>query len=225
MDEFDLFMFDFDGLLVDTERGHYEAYRRMCRNRGIELGWDFVKYCSFAHYSHDGLQHALYAEFPELLAEEPTWSILYKEKTKAIIDLYHEGAIQLMPGVEDILTELADRNLNRCVVTHSASELVQILRKQYPILNTIPHWITREHYQKAKPDPECYVTAMARLMNADGKAIGFEDTVRGLRAVMGSGAQGVLVTSMNYPEIEDVVKAGAKHYLTMHDVLQKGISR
>ncbi|MFA6916151.1 MAG: HAD family phosphatase [Parachlamydiales bacterium] len=218
MEEYQLFMFDFDGLLVDTERGHYEAYRRMCRNRGIDLPWDFTKYCSFAHYSHDGLQHALYKEFPELLEQEPTWLVLYKEKTKAIIELYHEGAITLMPGVEKFLTLLADKDYKRCVVTHSASELVQVLRKQHPILNTIPYWITREHYSKAKPDPECYITAQRQLMDPDGKAVGFEDTVRGLRAVMGSGAQGVLVTSMEYPEIPHVVEQGALHFASMDEV-------
>lgn len=218
MEEYQLFMFDFDGLLVDTERGHYEAYRRMCQNRGVDLGWDFAKYCSFAHYSHDGLQHALYKEFPELLEQEPVWQVLYKEKTKAIIDLYHEGAITLMPGVEKLLTILADGNRNRCVVTHSASDLVQVLKKQHPVLNTIPHWITREHYSKAKPDPECYIVAQQKLMSPEGKAIGFEDTLRGLRAVMGSGAQGIIVTTMDYPEIPQMVEQGAWHFPTMHDV-------
>jgi beta-phosphoglucomutase len=214
---FQLYMFDFDGLLVDTERGHYEAYRRMCAGRGIQLAWDFPTYCTIAHYSSDGLEKRMYNDYPELYAMEPNWNVLYKEKSQAIMDLYHEGAIELMPGVEELLTELDELDIPRCVVTHSALELVDILRKQHKIFDTVPHWITRKDYSKAKPDPESYKVAMEKLLPSEGIAIGFEDSIRGLRALMGSGAKPVLVTTMDYPEISDVVNQGVLHLKTLKD--------
>lgn len=42
--EYDLLMFDFDGLLADTEHIHYRAYCKMCNNRGITINWSFAKY-------------------------------------------------------------------------------------------------------------------------------------------------------------------------------------
>ena len=39
---YDLFLFDLDGLLVDTEKLHFEAYKRLCSRFGYELAWDFM---------------------------------------------------------------------------------------------------------------------------------------------------------------------------------------
>ena len=44
--DYDLFLFDFDGTLADTEALHHRAYVRMCGNRGFVLDWDFEKYPS-----------------------------------------------------------------------------------------------------------------------------------------------------------------------------------
>lgn len=215
MNSFQLYMFDFDGVLVDTEKAHYEAYRRMCEGKGVALSWDFPAYCLHAHYSNEGIRIGLQKDHPELFEQEPDWNILYAEKSRAILDVYEEGAIQLMPGVEKLLQELDEQKIMRCVVTHSSEQLVSMLRNQHPQLNTIPHWITREDYSKPKPDPECYQTAMHRLLPLGGKAIGFEDSIRGVRALMDSGAEACLVTTMLYPEIPGLVQQGMRHIPTL----------
>lgn len=217
MDNFQLYMFDFDGLLVDTEWCHYEAYRRVLARRGFELPWDFEVYTQYAHYSHDGLQVEMYRLFPLLYQQEPDWKVIHKEKSKEIITIYREGSVQLMPGVERMLKTLADRDISRTVVTHSAMELVSILVEQHPILQTIPHWITREDYTKPKPDPECYQVAIKRFIEPHQKAIGFEDSIRGISALRDSGAYPVLVTRMQYPEIPEMVSQGVKHLQTFDE--------
>lgn len=143
IDEYQLFLFDFDGLLVNTEEIHYQAYQRMCHQRGFKLLWDFPYYCSIAHYSSDGLRQQIYADFPSLEAQEPKWEVLYEEKKRAYLALLQEGAVHLMPGAESLLIQLQQKNKKRCVVTHSAQELVENIRNQNPILNSIPNWITR----------------------------------------------------------------------------------
>src|ERR1700722_13196293 len=96
---FNLFLFDFDGLLVNTEEIHYMAYKRMFAGRGLSLTWDFNYYCTLAHYSAEGLRDQVYAQFPVLKEIEPSWPVLYAEKKQAIIDLLNEGKVNLMPGV------------------------------------------------------------------------------------------------------------------------------
>ena len=156
---YQLFLFDFDGLLVNTEEIHYMAYKRMCKGRGFELPWDFPKYCHIAHYTAEGIRDNMYTDIPGLYAHEPNWKVLYEEKKKAILDLLNEGAVHTMPGVDDLLRALEKASIPRCVVTHSPAEIIEIVRKKNPILNTIPHWITREHYTHPKPNPECYLKA------------------------------------------------------------------
>lgn len=215
---YQLFLFDFDGVLVDTEHGHYDAYKRMCAARGFTLNWTFEQYSKIAHYTSNGMPPALFKEFPDLYKQEPNWPILYSEKTRALKQLYLEGAIKLMPGVETFLKMLNDAGLARCVVTHSAKEIVTILRDQYPILNTIPTWITRENYTKPKPDPECYRIAVDRHLPKGGKSIGFEDSIRGLMALLGCGAKPVLVTQSDYPEIAELVHLGVVHLHSLEEI-------
>jgi beta-phosphoglucomutase len=215
---FDLFLFDFDGLLVNTEEIHYLAYKRMCANRGYDLDWNFNRYCQIAHYSVEGLRDQIYARFPKLRKIEPSWDVLYAEKKQAIFDLLNEGAVYLMPGVEKLLKVLEETKIPRCVVTHSSDSLVSVIRKQNPILNTIPNWFTREHYTQPKPHPECYQKAIEKLAKPKDKVIGFEDTPRGLRALLATTAKAVLISQMEYPEIPSFLLSGALYYPTFDSI-------
>ncbi|MGA8164877.1 MAG: HAD family phosphatase [Waddliaceae bacterium] len=208
---YQLYLFDFDGLLVNTEGIHYEAYRRMCANRGIELNWTFSQYCRIAHKDAETLKISLYAHVPQLVEQEPDWHVLYREKKEIVIDLLNQGSVHMMPGAEELLKALQKANLARCVVTNSPEDQIRIIKDQNPILATIPVWITRESYTLPKPHPECYLTAIEKLGKPGDKAIGFEDTPRGVRALLSTSAQPILVTQVDYPEIPQLIEDGALH--------------
>jgi HAD superfamily hydrolase (TIGR01509 family) len=209
---YQLFLFDFDGLLVNTEALHFQAYQRMCSQRGIDLNWSFNRYSSAAHHHATGLRDSIYAEFPSLFAQEPDWGILYKEKKQALLDLLSEGHAELMPGAADLLAALEKCGIKRCVVTHSALNLIQIIRSQNPILDTIPNWITREDYTHPKPDPECYQVAVERLANDGDRIIGFEDSPRGLNALLQTPAKPVLICPPDSPYLKHILTAQLTYY-------------
>jgi HAD superfamily hydrolase (TIGR01509 family) len=209
--QYQLFLFDFDGLLVNTEELHYLAYKRMCRGRGLELAWNFDKYCKIAHYTAEGIRDTMYAEMPELYQMEPNWDVLYAEKKQAILDLLNEGAVHTMPGVDPLLLALKQAGIARCVVTHSPTQIIEIVRKKNPVLDTIPFWITREDYTHPKPHPECYFKAIALHAKSGDKIIGFEDTPRGMKALLGTGkVDPVLICTIDYPEISEFRDLGVR---------------
>lgn len=190
---YQLFLFDLDGLLVDTERLHYQAYINMCAGRGYHLPWSFQRYSEAAHHESTGLRDQIYAEFPALQAQEPDWQVLYAEKKQMFMELLEKGAVPLMEGVKELLLALQKANIKRCVVTHSPSQLIRTIRNQNPILDTIPHWITREDYTHPKPHPECYQIAIGRMGEPHDRIIGFEDSPRGLNALLETEAKPVLI--------------------------------
>jgi beta-phosphoglucomutase len=218
--DYQLFLFDFDGLLVNTEELHYKAYQRMCAKRGLVMDMGFQNYCKIAHYHSIGLSEELYKLYPELRGI--SWDVLYAEKKQEMVDLLNEGKAQLMPGVERLLAALQKASIPRCVVTHSPTEIINAIRKDYLIFDTIPFWITREQYTKAKPDPECYIKAVEMLAKPSDKIIGFEDTPRGLKALLGTRAKPVLICQTNYPEIPEFVAAGIVHYPSFLDIPDSG---
>lgn len=214
--DYQLFLFDFDGLLVNTEELHYKAYQNMCRNRGFSLDWDWRTYSGAAMYESTGLKEAIYKTFPELYQKEPKWEVLYQEKKRAYVELLQSGAVQLMPGVETILKALQEANITRCVVTHSPLDQVSIIRQTQPLLNTIPFWVTREHYSQPKPSPECYQKAIAMYAKPGDRVIGFEDSPRGLKALLGSHAKGIFISSLfNHDEIQPLMDRPFTHFPSM----------
>lgn len=215
---FQLVLFDLDGLLVNTEELHYTAYKQMLSNRGFKLPWSFERYCHTAHYHSDKIASELYELFPDLHRQESTWDVLYDEKREIMIDLLNQKGADLMPGAEALLNALAEANIKRCVVTHSPDALVKPIRQQHPVLDAIPFWITRGDYNSPKPDPECYQKAIMLHALPGDKVVGFEDTPRGLTALMGTTAKPVLICSVGYPEIATFKAQGVQHFQTFNSI-------
>lgn len=203
---YQLFLFDFDGLLVDTERLHYQAYLNMCANRGFSLTWSFDQYSKVAHHSATALQREIYLAFPALQQQEPDWRVLYKEKSTAFLDLISKTQVPLLPGVEKLLLALQQAGIKRSVVTHSATALITKVREHNPILNTIPNWITRDDYTHPKPDPECYQLAISKFADPKDNIIGFEDSPRGLAALLGTRAKPILICPPDSQYIQGVLE-------------------
>ncbi|MBS0616111.1 MAG: HAD family phosphatase [Verrucomicrobia bacterium] len=208
---FDLFLFDMDGLLVNTEELHYQAYKEMLRRRGYDLSWDLMRYFQAAHIGEGNIAEHLYREFPELRDFE--WGTLYAEKRAILSDSLKKGALQLMPGVEPLLKALSENKIESCVVTHSRALDVELIRSQLPVLQLIPHWLTREDYEHPKPHPAGYLKAKSLFLRPEGRVIGFEDTYRGLNALLGACVDvPVLICDPQHPQLKEPLSDRARHF-------------
>jgi beta-phosphoglucomutase len=216
--KFQLFLFDFDGLLVNTEHLHFQAYSNLLANRGFQLDWTFAQYLELAHLNASAIREALYIQFPGL----PDWKQLYEEKKQIYAALLSSGKVELMPGVEALLRALAEAQIRRCVVTHSSLPLTQLIRAHHPVLRTIPFWITREDYDKPKPDPECYLRAIQLHGRPGDRIIGFEDSVRGLRALQNTPALPVLICPAHHPLLE-MTAEGIRHFESLEEITDNSL--
>lgn len=214
--KYQLFLFDFDGLLVNTEHLHFEAYKEMLAARGCVVDWDFLQFCQLAHLNSEALKQAIYQKFPNL---DPNWSVLYEEKKKVYYSLISKGSIALMPGVESLLLQLHAKKIRTCVVTNSLHEQIVLIRSQIASLQTINHWITREDYESPKPHPECYLRAIELYGQKGDKIIGFEDSIRGLKALLQTPALPVLICSKDHPLLDTTLPANVLHFSSMEDVI------
>ena len=221
--QFQLFLFDFDGLLVNTEDLHFSAYQKMCCDRGFELKWDFERFCQAAHLSSTGLRDGIYAEFPALLKEEPRWEVLYQEKKMAYMALLLEGKLQMLPGVAELLEALQTAGIKRCVVTNSTKEQVECIKKLLPLLKSLPEWITREQYDKPKPAPDGYLKALERFAFPGDQVIGFEDSLKGLSSLEAAGCRGVLICPAFHPQMQTVLGKGILHFDSFRHITAEAI--
>lgn len=187
---FHLFLFDCDGLLVDSEKLHYKAYLQTLSKLGFEMQWDFDTFCSYAHRGSETLQEALYKQ---ILPSECNWAKLYALKKANYLKILENDPLDLMPGALELLKALQDHKITRCVVTNSFKEQTDFMCSKIPFLKTIPYWITREDYKLAKPDPECYQKAIDLFAKPSDLIIGFEDSLRGYQALSKTRALPILV--------------------------------
>lgn len=218
--QYDIIFFDLDGLLVNTEHLHFEAYQKMCLDRGFHLNWDFKKYCSIAHASAEGLSQEIYLELPSLYKAEPNWNLLYAEKKEAYRQILCSGSLELMPGVSDILALLETHGIPSCVVTNSFKEQTDKISEKLPLLQKIPFWVTREDYQRPKPSADPYLAAKAKYAKEQDRILGFEDTVRGWMALDASRIEGIVISSCLSQEfVKTLDDLGAPQFSSFTDVL------
>jgi beta-phosphoglucomutase len=192
INKYALFLFDFDGVLVNSEKFHFQAYKLMCEKRGFSFPLDWKGYQKAALFPQGGLKGALYRLLPELEKQEPDWAVLYQEKKALYHDLVSSQPVELMPGVEKLLNRLEQEKKDYCVVTNSNRKEVEEIKKKHPVLARIPKWFTREDYNSPKPDSECYLKAIAYYA-PKGEVAGFEDSPKGLKALLGTSAHAHLV--------------------------------
>lgn len=218
LDSFQLFLFDLDGLLVNTENIHYQAYIEMLRRRGFKLDWTFLKFCEVSHFDDDSLKEGVYAIFPKLFEEEPTWEVLRKEKNKIYLEILKSSKITLLDGVEDLLSQLQKKEIRRCVVTNSSKIMTDIIKSKQPLLNKIPNWVTREDYSAPKPNPECYRKAISLYAKKGDRIIGFEDSLRGYKALVQTPALSVLICPNLDPRADSILAKDSYHFKSFIDI-------
>ncbi|MCP5492584.1 MAG: HAD family phosphatase [Chlamydiales bacterium] len=198
LNDFDLFLFDFDGLLVDTEHLHYQAYKATLEGHGHLLPWSLTDYFTIAQVSSEHLRTTILKTFPSLNAIG--WDQIYSEKKANYLKLLKDNKTQFMPGALSLLEFLHKNNIPSAVVTHSPLIQVKTIRSQLPQLTLIPHWFTREDYENPKPAPDGYLKALS-VLNSQ-KPIGFEDSIRGLESLQAAKIPAVLVRPPIYPPYE-----------------------
>jgi beta-phosphoglucomutase len=213
--QFDLVLFDFDGLLVNTEALHYRAYKKMLESEGFTLDWTFEEFCSIAHRSSQELKMALYRQFQKLRTD---WEDLYSIKKQNYENLLISDSIELMPGVKEVLEHVIQIKVPLAVVTNSFLNQIKVIREKIPELQLIENWITREDYQRAKPSPDGYLLAIKKLGKPNGRFVGFEDSLRGVLSLKEAGILPVYVSSVDKNDL-DKLPLGCLSFSSFYEVM------
>jgi HAD superfamily hydrolase (TIGR01509 family) len=180
MNYYDSLLFDFDGVLADTEPIHHACWREVLAPFGIDLDWETYRTCCIGPSDWEilvmlGSQHNPPLDPHQLYAARPEKQRFFAARMEA--DPPISGA------TVDLITSLKDYRL--AVV--SSSDVAEI---EPPLLASgirakFAAMVTASHVQKQKPDPEPYLLA-AHLLKAD-KPLVVEDSPTGIASAKAAG--------------------------------------
>lgn len=178
-------LFDLDGVLVDTARQHYLAWRRLA----AELGF------AFTAADNERLKGVSRARSLEILLElggVTAGDALKREWMDRKNRWYVEQIsgltpADLLPGARDYLRELRARG--KRVALGSASRNAPLILERLGIAGLFDAVVDGNKVTQAKPDPEVFVRAAAELGLAPGDCVVFEDSVAGIAAARRAGMQ------------------------------------
>jgi HAD superfamily hydrolase (TIGR01509 family) len=180
-------LFDFDGLLVDTEGPSYAAWADVYREHGHELTLDAW---SAAIGTLDGFDP--FADLEGRLGralDRETVNARRKELEYAASDLE-----ELRDGVAEYLHEAEALGLARAIVSSSS---VDWITRHLERLDLVEGWscliAANGDAARAKPRPTLYLEALERLGVGADEAVAFEDSPNGITAARAAGIYCVAV--------------------------------
>jgi beta-phosphoglucomutase len=218
----DMILLDFDGLLVDTEFLHYQAYLQAVNDLGGSLALSFEEYIDISLKGAQAIKKVIDEQCPDLEKRGIPWEQVYSCKKETLLQIVREKPVSLMPGVPELLKWISANKKKASVVTNSPRVLIELVKEKQPLLDQIPHWITREDYKEQKPHPECYQLAKTRYCQASDRVVGFEDSPKGMRALLAAKVPAIMVCPYSQIQSEEFEERGEKRFYSLLEIFSSG---
>jgi HAD superfamily hydrolase (TIGR01509 family) len=176
------FLFDFDGLILDTELAARAGWEWLYREHGHELPADlWATLVGTTHAAWDPRAH-----LEELVGDPLDWEALNERRYAHEIALIE--AEELRPGIADYLAAARRHGLKRAVVSSSTRHWVEMHLER---LEAAVGWdaicTADGDPARAKPAPTLYLEALELLGVAAREAVAFEDSPNGVLAAKAAG--------------------------------------
>ena len=176
-------IFDLDGVIVDTARYHFLAWKKLTDQLGVH----------FTEEDNERLKGVSRMASLEIILE--IGNIKTDDSTKleyaTLKNKWYTEFIskmtpdEILPGSLDFIKELRKANIR--VAIGSASKNTPLILKRVGILELFDAVADGNIVSKAKPDPDIFIKAAEMVNVKPGKCVVFEDAVAGVQAALNAG--------------------------------------
>ena len=178
---FKAIVFDFDGLIVDTEVPEYEAWLGIFRSYGVDL--PLSVWTPHIGGGHDGFD--IYAHLAELTGMRVDRDELRDRRRADFAELF-KHAVPL-PGVEDYIATARDRGIRIGIASSSTHSWVDPKLEQIGLAAAFDTVVCSEDVGSAKPDAASYLRALADLGVTSDETFALEDSPTGVHGAKNAG--------------------------------------
>jgi HAD superfamily hydrolase (TIGR01509 family) len=182
----DALVFDFDGLLMDTETASLRAWQSLWRWHGLELD------ASTFFAPHGGDMNAeRYAALAAAVGAGYDHAASHAQRM--VIRQEINDALQLAEGIATWLDDARDLGLRLAVASSSPRDWIENHLSRIGYLDRFELLACGDEVRAVKPAPDVYALALRRLGVPADRAIAFEDTVHGVAAAQAAGLRCVAI--------------------------------
>ncbi len=172
------FIFDLDGVIVDTAKYHYLAWKKLANSIGVDFSEEQNEYLkgisrirSLEKILEWGNKTLSEDKFMELMARKNNDYLNY-------IDKMDES--EILPDVTKILDYLSEQK--QPIALGSASKNARAILKRVNLIEQFDTIVDGNDVTKAKPNPEVFLNAAKALKTQAEDCVVFEDSVAGIKA-------------------------------------------
>ena len=211
-------IFDLDGVIVDTAKYHYLAWKRLANS----LGFDFTEHDneqlkgvsrveSLKLILKLGSLELSQSDFDAALVNKNGWYLEYINKI---------GPEEILPGVTEFLSDVRAKGIKTAL--GSASKNAVLILERIELLDQFDVIVDGNKVSNAKPDPEVFLNAAREIGVAPSDCIVFEDAVAGVQAALNANMKVVGIGVDSVLHQADLVIADFQH--TRIDLLMEKIA-
>jgi len=173
-------IFDFDGVLADSEHINIEAGVRVFGEIGHELNGEERKYIAGKH-SKDTVPYIIKSRGINIEEE------VIVQRFQQLYNELWESDVLAMPAIKEALHALKKKGIVLAIATNNRKARVDIFIDRFGLDDIFSIIIGNEDITKRKPDPEVYLKAIEKLGLPSEVIIAVEDSAVGLQAAKAAG--------------------------------------
>lgn len=198
-------IFDFDGVIVDTEPLHFEALRKVLEPLGIRIEWEEYVRTYMGFDDRDAFHEAFHSRGTDL--DDRRMAELLSSKSKLFQEVIRSG-VRDYPGAVSLIASLHAAGLPLAISSGALRSDILPVVTLLRIDHCFSHIVAADDVRKSKPDPESYTLAFQRLkrshpalLTTPDRSLAVEDTPAGIRSAKRAGLR-VLAVTNSYGEEE-----------------------
>lgn len=180
-------LFDFDGVIADTETQYTEFWNR--------IGREYLGQEEFGHTIKGQTLVQIFGKYFESMDREQ------EEIVPQLNEFEANMSYDYIPGAQAFMKELKAAGIPMAIVTSSNDIKMSNAYKAHPeLLELVDKVLTSEYFSKSKPDPECFLKGMEFLGGTPEETVVFEDSFHGIAAGRAAGAKVIGLATTNKRE-------------------------
>ncbi len=211
------FLFDLDGVLTDTAKYHFLAWKALCDKNG----WHFTE------TDNERLKGVSRIRSLEIILEINNLTDAFDDNEKNIManeknDMYVQMIRQIthddiLPGIEQFLKDCRTAGIRMAVASASrnAPEILQLLG----IRDMFDYVADAAKVPNAKPAPDVFLTCAQALGFQESECVGIEDAYAGIQAIHSAGMLSVGINVANAGELRPDIELKSTAEINLQNLL------